>query len=125
MKLRAPRTQAEFMCMFALYDPATRLDGLLTRFDFADLAPWAVRRIAPGQPSQDALPTADADTAEQIKTLLLSTTFRQFVLRNALDAFPERARVLFVHVPKCAGTDLTQALAERYFTIDEALENPG
>jgi hypothetical protein len=125
MKLRAPRTQAEVIRMFALYDPAAGLDGLLARFDFSGLAPWATRRIVLGQPSTEALPGADADPVEQVKALLLSSVFRQFVLRNLLDAFPEKPRVLFAHVPKCAGTDLTLALRERYFTIDGALENPG
>jgi hypothetical protein len=125
MKLRAPRSQREVIRMLALYEEQTGLDGLLARFDFSAIAPWMLDRIVLGQPNREPRPPADTDPAEHVKALLLSNPFRQFALRNLLDAFPEKPRVLFVHVPKCAGTDLTASLQERYFSIDGAVENPG
>jgi hypothetical protein len=117
MKLRPPRTQAEVMRMLALYEPEGGLDALLARFDFGDLAPWTLQRIVLGQATKDVRPPADADPAAYCQTLLLSNPFRQFVLRNVLNAYPDKPRILFVHVPKCAGTDLTHALRERYFSM--------
>lgn len=125
MKLRPPRTQRDVVRMLALYDDTEGLDGLVKRFDFSGLAPWALQRIVLGQPTKDKRPPAATDPAVYFKELLLSNTFRQMVLRNVLDAFPDKPRVLFVHVPKCAGTDLTLILQERYFTINGTMENPG
>lgn len=111
--------------MLALFDEATGLDGLLDKFDFDGAVAWSLDRIFLGQPSRDPRPPADTDPVAHAKALLMSNGFRQFVLRAILDAFPEKPRVLFVHVPKCAGTDLRWVLEKRYFSIDGAIENPG
>ncbi len=42
---------------------------------------------------------------------LLSPAFREKAVPAFLAAFPELKREIFVHVPKCAGTDLTLALS--------------
>lgn len=123
-RLRAPRNQRELIRMFGLYDDATGLDGLLARFDVSSLAAWTLDRVALGSTAREPRPPADTDPAMHLKSLLLSNPFRQFAVRNLLDAFPDTPRLLFVHVPKCAGTDLTWALRARYVSIDSAMENP-
>lgn len=123
-RLRAPRNQRELIRMFGLYDEATGLDGLLARFDVSTLAAWTLDRVALGNTAREPRPPADTDPVAHLKSLLLSSPFRQFAVRNLLDAFPDTPRLLFVHVPKCAGTDLTGALRERYVSIDSAMENP-
>lgn len=123
-RLRAPRNQRELMRMFALYEEATGLDGLLARFNFSHMAPWMLDRVVLGHTAREPRPPADTDPVAHAKALLLSSPFRQFAVRNLLDAFPDTPRLLFVHVPKCAGTDLTWALRERFVSIDSAMENP-
>lgn len=123
-KLRPPRNQRELIRMLALYDDRTGLDGLLARFDFSAMAPWMLDRVALGVTAREPRPPAETDPAERMRELILSNPFRQFTVRNFLDAFPEVPRLLFVHVPKCAGTDLTWALRQRHFSIDSTVENP-
>ena len=124
MKLRPPRNQREVIQMLGLYETALGIDGLVERFDFSGIAPWTLDRIVLGQPTKDPRPAPDTDPAAHFKALLLSNPVRQMILRNFLDAFPEKPRILFVHVPKCAGSDLTTNLVGRYFSINGTMENP-
>ena len=51
----------------------------------------------------------------------MSAAFQQEVLTLLLNAFPEKRRLLFVHIPKCAGSDLSHHLMTRYPSIDQRL----
>jgi hypothetical protein len=48
----------------------------------------------------------------------LQTTFQSQLVNLLLAAFPEKRRLLFVHIPKCAGTDLRENLKSRYPVLD-------
>lgn len=124
VRLRAPRSQRALIRALALYDDRSGLDGWLARFDFSALAPWMLDRVILGPTAREPYPSAGTDPADRVRALILSNPFRQFAVRNLLDAFPDIPRLLFVHVPKCAGTDLTAALRQRYFSIDSTMENP-
>ena len=45
---------------------------------------------------------------------LLSGEFQTDLIRLFLRAFPEKRRLIFVHVPKCAGTDLSANMMKRW-----------
>jgi hypothetical protein len=46
------------------------------------------------------------------------------IVEMILDAHPEKRRLIFVHIPKCAGTDLTTNLGARYPVIHQTLAVP-
>ena len=46
------------------------------------------------------------------------------IVEMILNAHPEKRRLIFVHVPKCAGTDLTANLGTRYPTVHQTLADP-
>jgi 2-polyprenyl-6-hydroxyphenyl methylase/3-demethylubiquinone-9 3-methyltransferase len=46
------------------------------------------------------------------------------IVEAILQAHPEKRRLIFVHIPKCAGTDLTTNLGKRYPTIHQTLGIP-
>lgn len=122
MRLRPPRDVRDILRMLAFYESERGLDGVIDRFDLEDVAPWHLNRvlaIAPGRTQ-----SSEVDAAVHLKTLLLSDDFRRLAVRNLLHAFPDKPRLLFVHIPKCAGTDLTRILAARHFTISSGIENP-
>jgi hypothetical protein len=110
--------------MLGFYDSGRGLDSVLERFDFGSTPPWLLQQIMLGAVPADKRPAIDIDLRVYVKHLLSSDDFRRNVLRNFLDAFPEKRRLLFVHIQKCAGTDLTAVLAERYFAVNGAMDNP-
>lgn len=48
---------------------------------------------------------------------LKSDEFQSNILSLVLSAYPEKQRLVFVHVPKCAGTDLRMHLSRRFPTF--------
>jgi hypothetical protein len=52
---------------------------------------------------------------------LLSGEFQGEIVERVLRAFPDKRRLVFIHVPKCAGTDLIEHLALRYPRLYEDL----
>ena len=52
-----------------------------------------------------------------MRNLLYSSEFRERARTLIAEAFPEKKRAIFVHIPKCAGTDLTDTIRRRYPTL--------
>lgn len=52
---------------------------------------------------------------------LISPEFQKAARSLLLDAFPEKRRLFFIHVPKCAGTDLSAHLSVRFPSIHQSL----
>jgi len=124
MRLPPPSHARDVFRMLCFYEPARGLDGIVERFDFTGVAPAHLQRIVLGAVPKGTPMPPPADIGEYFKSLLASDAFRRVSLRNFLDAFPEKRRLLFVHIPKCAGTDLTAALSERYFALSGTTDNP-
>lgn len=109
-----PRAMFE---LFASYDEAVGLEALVGQIDCA-----AASKQLPcdGVPSQrDAsddiaqsktFASASADFLDMVK----SDDFQSGILPLVLNAYPEKKRLLFVHIPKCAGTDLRLHLERRF-----------
>jgi len=124
MKLRPPANLREVFQMFGFYDSGRGLDGVVERFDFRRVPPWRFQQIIFGKVPPSERPAIDLEPSVYVKQLLSSDGFRHNVLQNLLNAFPEKRRLLFVHIQKCAGTDLTAALSERYFGVDASMDDP-
>jgi len=124
MKLRPPVNLREVFQMFGFYDSGRGLDGVLERFDFSSTPPWRLQQIILDNVPPSERPAIDPDPLVYIRQLLASDGFRHDVLQNFLNGFAEKRRLLFVHIQKCAGTDLIAALSERYFDIDANLDDP-
>ena len=67
---------------------------------------------------------ADYDAFGHYVTAIRSVEFRERILTNLLQAFTEKRRLLFIHIPKCAGTDLSATLASRYPAVTDWLQSP-
>ena len=57
-------------------------------------------------------------------TALHGDEFQSRLREIVLNAFPEKRRVIFVHVPKCAGTDMQTTLERYYPTLNQHLCQP-
>jgi hypothetical protein len=68
--------------------------------------------------------TGAAALRDHFMSSVLSDDFQRNVIARALHAFPALARDIFVHVPKCAGTDLVLSLAPNRLCLPHNLEDP-
>lgn len=128
MPLPAPRSQREVLLLLAQYDPTQGLDALLERVDFSGYGPAEITQVlfdTPLASRRQAIAPARYDARAAFKVGLLSEHFRQNILSSFLTAFPELGRDVFVHVPKCAGTDLVMNVGQRQMPLPSVLESPG
>ena len=125
LKLRPPRNRNEFIRMIGLYDSRSGLEGLLARFDLEQLPASHIERIVLGSAGMVPTPAQIPDPGALITLLLRSASFRRVVLRNVLETFKAKRRLIFVHVPKCAGSDLTSLLRRTHLAIEGEIGDPG
>jgi len=115
--LPAPQSPRELLLSLKHYDDAQGLDAFLARFDFTGVSPHQVYASVLGrlpESAQVAATAADYDPRQHFKQMLLSEEFQSHLIAYVLRAFPEKKRLCFVHVPKCAGSDLASHLMQRY-----------
>lgn len=128
MPLPAPRSTRDVFHLLAQFDSHAGLDALLDRIDFAGVTPALISQAVMGTPLRDrhlAVPGPDFDPRAAFQAALLSPAFRGSILPTYLGAFPDLGRDIFIHVPKCAGTDLVMNLGRRQMPLPSVLEVPG
>ena len=93
---------------FAAYDKKQGLSALLDRIDRhpGDVSQiyWTVLSRWPN--SIEYRDQSKLTSRALYESLLTSKDFQTNIVRYVLEAYPEKRRFLFVHVPKCAGSDL-------------------
>ncbi len=127
-KLPMPRTLRDVFSLLEHLTPDRELDSLLEMVDFTGITPGDVYLAILGLPPGDiaaARSFEGFDARLFFKTLLIGDDFRRSIMANFLNAFPEKARDVFIHVPKCAGTDLIINLASRQLPMPKLLEIDG
>ncbi len=127
MQLPAPRDPRSLFEVFATYDPAHGLDGLLAGLNVDGIAPRHIYTAILGRPpeSLQACRMPDAFNArDHMRGALKSPEFQRKIIALILNAYPEKHRLLFLHVPKCAGTDLRIGLSLRFPVLDIGLTRP-
>lgn len=127
LPLPMARTTRELFELFALGRPGD-LPGLLDRLDFAGVIPHQVYQLvherAPERLDLFMRP-AGYDARKHMEAALLSAEFQEKALPHLLHAFPEKRRDVFIHVPKCAGTDLILNVGARQLSVPKMLEEEG
>jgi hypothetical protein len=129
----APVDPRTLFRLFALFEPAMELYHLLCRLDFARVRPSHLDYSVMGQVPDvhhRGMAWSPALARDYLNDLLHSSRFQQNLLVYALRAFPEKQRLMFVHIPKCAGSDLSFHLTSRFPSLqqrlmDEALTEKG
>src|SRR5436305_1147926 len=127
LPLPMPRTTRELFELFALARPGD-LPGLLDRLDFSGVIPHQVYQLVHERAPErlDLFVRPDGyDARKHMEAALLSAEFQEKVLQHLLNAFPEKSRNVFIHVPKCAGTDLILNVGARQLSLSKMLEEEG
>jgi hypothetical protein len=125
--LPAPSDLRAMFDLLGLYDERGGLAQLLSRLAFADQRPEAIHYGVFGtRPASvdDVLRWGRYYPRDHLRALLLSDEFQTGLIPLFLRAFPEKRRLIFVHIPKCAGTDLTFHFRARHSSLDRTLTEP-
>jgi len=125
LALPTPCTPPDTFRLFPFYDRSYGLSDLLARLDFSSqqarhirYAVFGALRAADGR---DEFANSTYAPRDHLNQCLMSAAFQQEILTLLLHAFPEKRRLLFVHIPKCAGSDLSHHLMTRYPSIDQRM----
>src|SRR5579862_7055564 len=127
--LSAPRSTRELLELLRFYDRTWGLTPLLDRIDFTGVKPLQIYLTALGRVPESIemavpRPRESYSARTHLWAALLSEEFQRAIVIKFLTAFPEKSRLLFLHIPKCAGSDLATNLAERYPAISQRLSEP-
>lgn len=115
-----PRSSKELFAILAHFDPSKGIDHLLSCIDMDHVLPSDITSIVLGRfpgSAGDAVAGPDFNARSLLKDVLLAEESRRLIVRTFLDAFPHLRRSTFIHVPKCAGTDLILNLAQRHLPL--------
>lgn len=127
--LPAPRSTRELLELLRFYDRTWGLTPLLDRIDFSDVQPLQIYLTALGRLPESVemaapFPPESYSARQNLWDAVLSEEFQRGIVIKLLTAFPEKSRLLFVHIPKCAGSDLANNLANRYPYLAQRLSEP-
>ena len=116
----APRTPRELFTLLAQLEPGDRAVGALAeRIDFRGVDPAQIVRGVFGRAPapHEGQAEAEYDAKAHFVASLASPEFRARAIELFLHAFPEKRRLFFIHIPKCAGTDLRAHLFPKFLAI--------
>ncbi len=116
LHLRAPRNLRDVFLLLGCLRHGDPFNSLLEQINFAGVDPAELFQVVMGRaPSSEdfAADPRDADPGQTFRRAVMSLEFRNWSPFRFLEAFPELARDIFIHVPKCAGTDLIINLGQR------------
>jgi hypothetical protein len=119
----SPRTSREMLGMFAGYEEKQGLASVLDRIDHhpSDVSQiyWAVLSRWPDPSEYRDKSTLTSRAVYE--SLILSKDFQTNIVKYLLEAYSDKRRFLFVHVPKCAGSDFSNILSQVVPSIHQTL----
>jgi len=119
--ISAPTNMRELVRLFGQYRPEAGLEALFASVDWQSASPRQLTHAFFGRPPHDASEAA-GDPGAVARRFFESGTFRRDLLRRVVAAFPSRQRILFVHVPKCAGTDFEDAMKRGHPSVFQVMD---
>ena len=124
----APLNTRQMLLAFGMYDATKGLASLLNRLDLSEVTRRQVFFSVLGRPPDRAgLLSADPNFKgrQAIAAALNGEEFQTRIREIVLGALPEKRRLIFVHIPKCAGSDLLVTLRRQYPYLHHHLALPG
>ncbi len=117
----APTTMRETFNQFRFYRRELEGAGLFIDVDFSHCTArqvfYACHGRAPGS-LHEALAHERFTPRELFVAAVSSGEFQNKLVARFLAAYPEKRRLIFVHIPKCAGSDVSTHLFGRYASLN-------
>jgi len=127
MGLSAPTTPRDLFKLFSTYDPQNGIGSMLGSLDYKGVSRRQVLYSIFGK-----LP----ETADKCRTpegyspllhytdLVHSESFQRDLIERLAESFCDKNRLIFVHIPKCAGTDLIANISPHFPSINQSISDP-
>jgi len=111
----APRSGRDLFEALRLYEPGKGLGRLVERLDLVGVSPRQIFYCIYGRlpAAQGSKPQAGYNPRAHFRFLVQGEDFQKRLMVRLLESYPEKRRQLFVHVPRCAGSDITSLMVER------------
>jgi hypothetical protein len=122
--LAPPRNSRETSELLAQLDDTGDLNALLDQVEWAGVGPIQIYQAMFDRLPEKALLAVPSDgysARKHAQAALTSPEYQKGIRERLLMAFPEKRRIVFVHIPKCAGTDLYESLSRRFPRLYEDL----
>jgi hypothetical protein len=124
----APLNPRQMLLSFGFYDATQGLASVLNHWDLSGVTRRQVYFSILGRgPERPALvaPEPNFRPRHALTSALNGDELQTRIREIVLAAFPEKRRLFFVHIPKCAGSDLLQTLKRRFPYLHHHLAIPG
>ena len=110
--------------LLGLFDPREGIEKLLSRVDTERVRPRDVYNAVLRRPPDNlamATPHQGYNARRHFKAALEAPEFQRSAMRNFLQIYSDKRRDVFIHIPKCAGTDLVLNLAPGRLSFPKVL----
>jgi hypothetical protein len=124
LPLPMPKNLSQTFDLLGLYDPAQGIEKLLSRVDVRGVRPKQVYNAVLRRPPDNldmALPPPGYDARRHFEAAIGAPEFQRALMHNYLEIFADKHRDIFIHIPKCAGTDLVLNLAPGRLSFPKVL----
>ena len=123
----APINTRQLLNLFVFYEADKGLPSILGRLDCGAMSKRQISACVLGRAPDNWQAALDGENfvpraafANRLNSVEFQTRIREIVL----NAFPEKRRTIFVHIPKCAGSDLTVGLRRQVPMLHYNLATP-
>jgi hypothetical protein len=125
MRIRGPENPRQLFEILALYEPKHELYDLLAQVDFSLRNEREAHFCVFGAyPRDDTTRSSGVSSIpDTVNAMMLSDEFQREIISIFLNAYHEKKRLLFVHIPKCAGSDLSNHLTMKYPSIGQRISD--
>lgn len=123
-----PESTREMLLSFLFFNETEGPQSITQRVDFSGATRRQIMAITLGRlPSQvgNVIEPTPYNAGGAFLKSLSSQEFQTRIREIVLSAFPEKRRLINIHIPKCAGTDLEVALRRRYPFLHHTMSIPG
>ncbi len=125
--IQVPKSTRDVLLSFLLLEEAKGVQSVVRQIDFTGATRRQIFEITsgrlPGQVRQTAEPP-NYNARGHFVGLLSGPEFQTRIREMVLTAFPEKRRLINIHIAKCAGTDLEIALRRRYPFLHHTMSIP-
>lgn len=127
MKCSPPWTSRELFERISLFEGSGNIESIFSNIDWSSVRPVHLYLCLLGRLPEClevSIPGASYSPSSHFFDILNSDEFQRAIVAGILRAFPEKRRLIFVHVPKCAGSDLLWILSNRFPWIIDSISYP-
>jgi hypothetical protein len=129
IRVPAPKNSRELFRLFSFYEADTGIAGLADRINFENVTSsqlyFSILRRPPETRRLVEMDNTSFDPKQRFCEMICSDEFQSRLVRLLLESFPEKRRLIHIHIPKSAGSHFFARVAPLFPCINNLIEVPG